>query len=108
MRSNVEVQGPGAASLRTVPCNDGLGAWRPISTAPKDGTEILVYTWAGSFYVVTYDDLYSAPWRVRNDEGIAEQAPAFWQPLPKAPNPLNDYAVISMNPTTEPVKEASK
>lgn len=25
MGSNVEVQGPGAASLRTVPCNDGLG-----------------------------------------------------------------------------------
>lgn len=23
-RPNVEVQGPGAASLRTVPCNDGL------------------------------------------------------------------------------------
>lgn len=85
---NAKTKADGAESLSTA----GLGVWRPISTAPKDGTEILVYTWAGSRYVVAYDDLYSAPWRVRNDEGISEQAPAFWQPLPEAPNAKSEGA----------------
>ena len=59
--------------------------WQPLETAPKDGTEILVYTKCGSFYVVSYDDVFSAPWRVRNDEGISEAAPTHWMPLPDAP-----------------------
>lgn len=66
--------------------SEGLGAWLPIATAPKDGTEILVFTRYGNKYVVAYDDVFSNPWRVRNDEGISETAPIYWMPLPEAPN----------------------
>lgn len=59
--------------------------WLPIETAPKDGAEILVYTRSECFYVVAYDDIFSAPWRVRNDEGLNEAVPTHWMPLPKPP-----------------------
>ena len=72
----------GAASVLTA----GLGAWLPIETAPKDGTEILVYTRSECFYVVAYDDVFSAPWRIRNDEGLNRAVPTHWMPLPDAPN----------------------
>ena len=60
--------------------------WQPIATAPKDGTEILVYTRSECFYVVVYDDVFSAPWRIRNDEGLNETVPTHWMPLPEAPD----------------------
>ena len=60
-------------------------AWQPIATAPKDETEILVYTECGNMYVVSYDDLFSAPWRIRNMEGINEHVPTHWQPIPQRP-----------------------
>ena len=60
--------------------------WQPIETAPKDGTAILVYTCNEGFYVVSYDDIFSAPWRVRNDEGLNEDQPTHWMPLPEPPN----------------------
>ena len=60
--------------------------WQPIATSPKDGTEILVYTRSECFYVVVYDDVFSAPWRIRNDEGLNETVPTHWMPLPEAPN----------------------
>ena len=59
--------------------------WQPIETAPRDGTEILVYTCSGCFYVVSYDDIYSAPWRVINSEGFREHVPTHWMPLPPPP-----------------------
>ena len=77
----------------------GLGAWLPIETAPKDETKILIYTKYGNFYVVPYDDTFSAPWRVRNDEGLNEKAPTHWMPLPKAPN-----AEIHRAPVGRPVE----
>ena len=60
--------------------------WMPIETAPTDGTGILIYTRYGNFYVVSYDDMFAAPWRVRNDEGLLKTAPTHWMPLPEAPN----------------------
>lgn len=74
------------ATIGAVASTAVLGAWFPIETAPKDGTEILVHTKYGNFYVVSYDDVFSAPWRVRNDEGLGEKTPTHWMPLPEAPN----------------------
>lgn len=61
-------------------------AWMDIETAPKDGTAILCVTRNGNMYVISYDDMFSAPWRIINDFGLNEAALAFWMPLPEAPN----------------------
>ena len=68
------------------PVDVNVSGWMPISTAPKDGTAILVYTQHDNFYVVAYDNVFSAPWRVRNDAGLNERALTHWMPLPEAPN----------------------
>jgi hypothetical protein len=59
--------------------------WQPIETAPKDETAILIYTSRENMYVVSYDDTFSAPWRIRNDDGLNEHVPTHWMPLPTAP-----------------------
>lgn len=60
--------------------------WQPIETAPKDGTEILIYSRYGDQYVVSYDDSFiRAPWRIRNEEGLNENIPTHWMPLPETP-----------------------
>lgn len=64
--------------------------WQPIETAPKDETEILIYTIRGNCYVVSYDDLLAAPWRIRNDKELYRHAPTHWMPLPAAPQPHKD------------------
>jgi hypothetical protein len=66
--------------------------WHPISTAPKDGTQILV-AWQGRHHLAWWnDDKYArnprpyfamtGPW------GVAEQRnnpPKIWMPLPAIP-----------------------
>lgn len=59
--------------------------WRPIDTAPKDGTTILVS--AGGFvYAVAWDD--DADWWVVDDNKngpyrLREAPPTEWMPAPK-------------------------
>lgn len=60
--------------------------WRPIETAPKDGTIIIVYRPNGSpnGYIpqVGYDYWYKGmAWGRSN----ADTQPTLWQPLPAAP-----------------------
>lgn len=64
---------------------DAVQYWQPIETAPKDGTEILIYSRYGDQYVVSYDDSFNAPWRVRNEEGLNAHIPTHWMPLPEPP-----------------------
>lgn len=61
--------------------------WQPIETVPKDGTEMLICTREGCRYVVSYDNIFTAPWRIRNDQGLNEHIPVLWMPLPAAPKP---------------------
>ena len=68
------------------PIDRRVGGWRPIETAPKDGTEILIFTVSGSRYVAHYNDLFSFPWRIHNSFGIHEKAPTHWTTLPATPN----------------------
>ncbi len=69
--------------------------WQPIDTAPKDGTEVLVYfggrvgvksaAWTGSSSGLTIwcvDDEKHGPFPVR---GYSEPYPTHWMPLPAAP-----------------------
>lgn len=63
--------------------------WQDISTAPKDAdTPILGLSKQGSMYVICYDDIFSAPWRVLNHEGFNEGAFTRWTPLPQHPDTI--------------------
>jgi len=55
--------------------------WRPIGTAPKDGTEILAWFDGHSVLAVYWRS--EGRWVTRGDESYAN--PAHWQPLPKGP-----------------------
>jgi hypothetical protein len=58
--------------------------WRPIETAPKDGTRILIATpldgvMSSEFFGGLWQNI---PWR---REGAARGQPTHWMPLPPAP-----------------------
>jgi hypothetical protein len=54
--------------------------WRPIGTAPVDGTEVLVWDKAG-FADVAYWNVLSLSW----SNGDHTLKPTHWMPLPEAP-----------------------
>lgn len=70
-----------------------IGAWRPIETAPKDGTQIMV--WRRSSFGSGYFrlDRWTRDWREHEDwegnrEGQGEGSmypPTHWTPLPTPP-----------------------
>lgn len=70
----------------------GLGAWRPIETAPRDGTKVLAWNkgcghWVASFRLPTYgepqnESHYVKEWR---DGGGRWATPTHWMPLPAEP-----------------------
>lgn len=70
--------------------------WKPIETAPKDGTYVLLGneggTWVGE-YAEVYQSGYrpANPWspvmlNVRHMKGDS-LVPTHWMPLPSAPSP---------------------
>ncbi len=71
------------------------GEWQDIATAPKDGTEILV--WDGGFqYVAWIGDTHAAPsgdkdWVFGAPGGDYDEfpivEPTHWTPLPPPPAP---------------------
>jgi hypothetical protein len=68
------------SSIRT----DGNAGWQPIETAPKDGTDMLVYQ-NGCFDVASVwwiDDNGDAVWF----NGDVVVYPTHWMPLPDPPD----------------------
>lgn len=72
--------------------------WRPIETAPKDGTYLLLGNPHGSwvaYYCKAYQSGFKRtnPWfcMMLNRDHIADKSapPTHWMPLPKAPNANN-------------------
>lgn len=59
--------------------------WQPISTAPRDGTNILIYEAdEGTVRVARWrDDTIPTGW------SGSERTPSHWLPLPLPPNQLN-------------------
>jgi hypothetical protein len=53
--------------------------WQPIETAPRDGTVILIATYAA--WALSYWDDGSWRWGVRKEE----MEPTHWMPLPLLP-----------------------
>lgn len=77
---------------------DGLGAWQPIETAPRDGTEVLVcrrYEDGHAEYAVAYCYEDDDGWRDIGDIGWAgmqggpDNQPTHWMPLPTPPEAPN-------------------
>lgn len=69
--------------------------WQPIETAPRDGTEILIYL--GSPWAAVEKAQWYEPWRNWQKEnidwsenpkeqfGIGSAIPTHWMPLPAPP-----------------------
>ena len=56
--------------------------WQPIETAPKDDTDVLVFSdnsiWIASFY-------HGIWWFEKNDDTVRLSKPTHWMPLPEPP-----------------------
>lgn len=67
-----------------------MADWQPISSAPKDQTEILVFhpgvDGVGYMSVVWWDELLDG-WLIAAlaEESIYAQSPSHWMPLPAPP-----------------------
>lgn len=58
--------------------------WRPIATAPKDGTAILGW-WAGECMIVNWC-VFIERWESSHDgEDLFMPEPTHWMPLPEGP-----------------------
>lgn len=77
--------------------DDGLGAWLPIDTAPKDGTKIMMACpWLGVCGPGHWNEdkyakkprPYWTHWgeRIWGALMIRGDQPTHWQPMPEAPN----------------------
>lgn len=65
-------------------------SWQPIDTAPKDGTEILVYgpaSWRWKTYAPGRHVAWFAgnAWQGRDADNDAGLHPTHWQALPEPP-----------------------
>lgn len=63
-----------------------MSEWKPIETAPKDGTEIVALV-SGVPYIVswtTHGKQHAEPWW-RDREGYGLTEPTHWMPLPDPP-----------------------
>ncbi|GBQ36102.1 DUF551 domain-containing protein [Acetobacter fabarum] len=61
----------------------GAAAWRPIETAPKDGSLILVTVKHIGCDVVSF---WGTGWRETTNGLMLRDEPTHWQPLPTPPN----------------------
>jgi hypothetical protein len=57
--------------------------WRPMDTAPKDGSPVL--SWDGHHYAVVAWSTRDLCWFVADDQRDDWETPLFWQPLPPPP-----------------------
>lgn len=56
--------------------------WQPIETAPRDGTEVLVWDEDGPDFFLGHWDLSFRSWL---SDYFDEISPTHWMPLPPAP-----------------------
>ena len=87
------------ATPAKVRLTDGLGAWQPIATAPRDGTPVLIYMPEASRKRVM-EAYWATPWEGAPEEQcwwstphgpagrgytILQKAVTHWMPLPAPP-----------------------
>lgn len=64
--------------------------WRPIETAPRDGTMILVGRWDQGLATVYGDHWAEDPGCWYDSSGLFE--PTHWMPLPEPPEDVHDWS----------------
>lgn len=75
-----------------------MSEWQPISTAPKDGTTVLLFRRVEPWNVVGYgtwfDDYGAQGWLARGFSdppgNLGLVHPTHWAPLPKPPQPASE------------------
>ena len=90
--------------------NDALDKmkWQPIETAPKNGTEVLLYSRVGHVigkfcrWAPDDRDWMGSDWVVTWDDSCLSTPPTHWMPLPAAP----DAAVPPRPQEAKPFTEA--
>ena len=72
-------------------CRSEGGGWRDISTAPRDGTDILAWQPDGGFAVLCWSDFGSGHWNCQGADGYEWETyvtrPTHWQPIQAVPVP---------------------
>lgn len=68
---------------QSIACTHG---WRPIETAPKDGTEILVFDGKQIWLVGTEHEMYPKDNGCGCCSSSVHYEATHWQPLPKPPS----------------------
>jgi len=97
-----------AAAIHSLSASDAPargGGWKPIKTAPKDGTRVLL--WLGAPWSCIETAAWYVPWanwqtgryfaHSESDEcaGIGSSVPTHWQPLPAAPDQATEIVAAS-------------
>lgn len=84
------------AALRALALNTvAVSQWRPVETAPKDGSH--VFLWfppnredAGAVCGGYFDAIFDQVWMLTHGRGAIDQRvrrPTHWMPLPEGPEP---------------------
>ena len=63
----------------------GRGNWQPMETAPKDDTEILIWSLGGGMYVAQYAYTGNDGVPRWQPVGLPSMRILYWMPLPKPP-----------------------
>ena len=85
----------------------GAGSeWQPMSTAPRDGTRVLVWSpTEGAYHVLSFDSAPPPGWMSQDGDYVVfeDQEPlSHWLPLP-APPTTNDNTTPILRRRTRPI-----
>lgn len=81
------------AALDAALTSRGMTGWRPIETAPCDGTEILLYEGFQPHIGAGYWNTADAEWRSSCGNSALWKSPTHWMPLPDPPLPTPDQSL---------------
>jgi hypothetical protein len=85
--------------------------WRPIETAPKDGTHVLLWCVdldgsSGRAEAGSWHDHYGGSWWDRGMEYTLSH-PRYWMPLPSPPAPVQELSHHSVSPSRSAAQGSS-